>query len=600
MRPGVPTIARRLRPPLAQAVLVGVLFLAVETAVAPSLTSFTSAHSLNVVYLPGIVVVSAVWGLGLGLAMAVASVITFDYFVLPPLWDVQLAQGEDMAILAVFVAVAVLAWAVCERAGLLAAEFEARQGVDLSGALARILLPAPDFRAALPAAASCLARALGLASASIVPGTVTPDLRHVGFPLRADGRALATLLVPAGLGRQAMRRLRVWIVPSLNVLLEAAEERQRFADEQAALRRLATLVAHGAPAREVFDAVAREMGRILGARHALVGRYEADGTVTSVGTWNDGDLKATMPLNSRWPLEEGSVSELVARTRAPGRIDTGDRDGAFVTTLRERGIVSSVGCPIVVGGSLWGLVVVSSSTSEKLPDDTEQRMRAFAELTAASIANAQSHDDLKASRARVVAAADEARRRIERDLHDGTQQRLISVGLMLHDAQASVPAELNDLKDHLSRTAQCVQQALVDLQEISRGLHPAILINDGLRAALKMLARRSTVAVRLNVSLRERLPRSVELAVYYVVSEALANAAKHAHASVVHVDLTAGDSAVRLVIRDDGIGGADLMQGSGLTGLTDRVEAVGGTLTVTSPQGGGTLLLAEIPIGDTP
>jgi signal transduction histidine kinase len=600
MRPGVPTIARRLRPPLAQAVLVGVLFLAVETAVAPSLTSFTSAHSLNVVYLPGIVVVSAVWGLGLGLAMAVASVITFDYFVLPPLWDVQLAQGEDMAILAVFVAVAVLAWAVCERAGLLAAEFEARQGVDLSGALARILLPAPDFRAALPAAASCLARALGLASASIVPGTVTPDLRHVGFPLRADGRALATLLVPAGLGRQAMRRLRVWIVPSLNVLLEAAEERQRFADEQAALRRLATLVAHGAPAREVFDAVAREMGRILGARHALVGRYEADGTVTSVGTWNDGDLKATMPLNSRWPLEEGSVSELVARTRAPGRIDTYDRDGAFVTTLRERGIVSSVGCPIVVGGSLWGLVVVSSSTSEKLPDDTEQRMRAFAELTAASIANAQSHDDLKASRARVVAAADEARRRIERDLHDGTQQRLISVGLMLHDAQASVPAELNDLKDHLSRTAQCVQQALVDLQEISRGLHPAILINDGLRAALKMLARRSTVAVRLNVSLRERLPRSVELAVYYVVSEALANAAKHAHASVVHVDLTAGDSAVRLVIRDDGIGGADLMQGSGLTGLTDRVEAVGGTLTVTSPQGGGTLLLAEIPIGDTP
>jgi signal transduction histidine kinase len=600
MRPGVPTIARRLRPPLAQAVLVGVLFLAVETAVAPSLTSFTSAHSLNVVYLPGIVVVSAVWGLGLGLAMAVASVITFDYFVLPPLWDVQLAQGEDMAILAVFVAVAVLAWAVCERAGLLAAEFEARQGVDLSGALARILLPAPDFRAALPAAASCLARALGLASASIVPGTVTPDLRHVGFPLRADGRALATLLVPAGLGRQAMRRLRVWIVPSLNVLLEAAEERQRFADEQAALRRLATLVAHGAPAREVFDAVAREMGRILGARHALVGRYEADGTVTSVGTWNEGDLKATMPLNSRWPLEEGSVSELVARTRAPGRIDTYDRDGAFVTTLRERGIVSSVGCPIVVGGSLWGLVVVSSSTSEKLPDDTEQRMRAFAELTAASIANAQSHDDLKASRARVVAAADEARRRIERDLHDGTQQRLISVGLMLHDAQASVPAELNDLKDHLSRTAQCVQQALVDLQEISRGLHPAILINDGLRAALKMLARRSTVAVRLNVSLRERLPRSVELAVYYVVSEALANAAKHAHASVAHVDLTAGDSAVRLVIRDDGIGGADLMQGSGLTGLTDRVEAVGGTLTVTSPQGGGTLLLAEIPIGDTP
>ena len=253
----------------------------------------------------------------------------------------------------------------------------------------------------------------------------------------------------------------------------------------------------------------------------------------------------------------------------------------------------------MVGNSLWGLVIVSSSTPETLPDDTEKRMLEFAGLTAASIANAQSHHDLTDSRARVVAAADETRRRIERDLHDGTQQRLISIGLMVEKARAAVPPERSDLRDQLDCTAHYLRQVVRELQEISRGLHPAILARGGLHAAIKMLARRSAVAVRLDVRLRERLPPGVEVGIYYVVSEALANAAKHAHASVVDVDLTADASFVRLAIRDDGVGGATPARGTGLIGLADRVEAAGGSFTIVSPNGEGTLLLVDIPVGET-
>jgi signal transduction histidine kinase len=593
------TMMRRSRPPLALGMLAAILVLTMETSAAPLLKTVISVHSLHLVYMPGIVIISSVWGIALGVGMAVASTVAFDFFLVPPVWEVRLTRGEDLAVLVVFTTVAVLTWVLSKRAGWLTVEDEVRREADLSGALARILLPAPDLTAALPAAARCLARTAGLPSASIVPGTVGPDERHAAFPLTGDTGAPATLLVPAGLARPVMRRLRILVVPSLKVLLDAAGERQRFADEQAALRRLATLVAHGAPPAEVFDAVAREMGQILRARHALVARYEPDGTVTCVGTWNAGALKATMPVGSHWPPEQGSVSELVARTRLPGRINAYDGEGPCVTTLRKRGIVSSVGCPVLVDKSLWGLAIVSSSTPEPLPEGTEGRMLAFAELTAASIANAQSHDDLKASRARVVAAADRTRRCIERDLHDGTQQRLIAISLMLHEARLSVPPRLENLKEQLSRISHHLQQALADLQEISRGLHPAALTKDGLPTALTMLARRSGVPVELGVAVRDRLAPGVEVTVYYVVSEALANAAKHAHASAVRVDLTAGDSLVRLSIRDDGVGGADPARGSGLIGLTDRVEAVGGRFTVTSPSGRGTLLLAEIPVDHT-
>jgi signal transduction histidine kinase len=265
-------------------------------------------------------------------------------------------------------------------------------------------------------------------------------------------------------------------------------------------------------------------------------------------------------------------------------------------TARETGTRSAVGTPIIVEGSLWGVMGAGSTLEQPLPADTEARLASFTELLATAIANAESRAALAASRARVVAAADETRRRIERDLHDGTQQRLVSLMLELRTAEATEPSEASELRAQLGRTARGLGAVLEELREISRGIHPAILSKGGLERALRALARRSAVPVELDLRAERRLPEPVEVAAYYVVSEALTNAAKHAHASVVHVELDAHDSILQLEIRDDGIGGADPEQGSGLLGLSDRLEALGGTLELSSPAGDGTTMLIELPV----
>jgi signal transduction histidine kinase len=242
------------------------------------------------------------------------------------------------------------------------------------------------------------------------------------------------------------------------------------------------------------------------------------------------------------------------------------------------------------------MMVCHSPRGQPLPADTESRLASFTDLVATAIANAESRASLAASRARIVAAADETRRRIERDLHDGTQQRLISLGLELRAAQAAVPPQLVELERELSRVAEGLASVFDELREISRGIHPAILSEGGLGPALRALARRSAVPVELHVHPERRLSEQLEVAAYYVMSEALSNAAKHAHASVVRVELDLCDTTVRLAIRDDGIGGADPGHGSGLVGLSDRIAALGGRLQVTSPAGGGTTLLIEIPL----
>jgi signal transduction histidine kinase len=207
-----------------------------------------------------------------------------------------------------------------------------------------------------------------------------------------------------------------------------------------------------------------------------------------------------------------------------------------------------------------------------------------------------SNQELAASRARIVAEGDRARRRIERDLHDGTQQRLVSLVLDLRAAEAVLPPELQDVRTQLAGVATGLAGALDDLQEISRGIHPAILSEGGLGPALKALARRSAIPAELDVDVPPRLDAPIEVATYYVVSEALANAAKHARASVVHVRVRTDDDGLHLSVRDDGVGGATAGGGSGLIGLTDRVEALGGTISVTSPTGQGTALLVDLPI----
>jgi len=272
----------------------------------------------------------------------------------------------------------------------------------------------------------------------------------------------------------------------------------------------------------------------------------------------------------------------------------GPPDG--VATLRHLGLGPAVGAPIVVEGRLWGVMVAAWTQQRPVSAGAEARMAQFTELVGTAVANADSRTELRASRARVVAAADETRRRIGRDLHDGTQQRLVSLALGLREAEAEVPPELVDLRAQVAQAAQGLAAAAAEVQEVSRGIHPAMLSRGGLTPALRMLARRSSVPVELDIRIDGRLPDVVEVAAYYIVSEALTNAAKHARATVVQIAAHAEDSTVEIVVRDDGVGGADPGRGSGLIGLRDRVETLGGTIEITSSAGEGTAVLAKIPV----
>jgi signal transduction histidine kinase len=382
-------------------------------------------------------------------------------------------------------------------------------------------------------------------------------------------------------------------------VIESAEGRTalaRLAEEQAALRRVATLVARAAQPEELFAAVAEEVGQLLPVERTAMGHYEPDGeTLTVLSIWSGASPPISTP--NRWSLGGKNVPTLVAQTGRPARLDSyEDASGPIGLAARETGARASVGAPIIVDGRLWGVMIAQPSRGEALPADTEARLTEFTELVAMAIANAESRAELAASRARIVAAADETRRRIERDLHDGAQQRLVSLGLELRTAQAAVPPELSKLEGEMSHVADGLARLQEELREIARGIHPAILAEGGLERALKSLARRSSVPVELDVRARGRLPERVEVATYYIAAEALTNAAKHADASVVRVEVQASDGALRLSVSDDGGGGADPTRGTGLVGLKDRVQTLGGTIIVQSPPGAGTSIRVELPL----
>ena len=388
----------------------------------------------------------------------------------------------------------------------------------------------------------------------------------------------------------------------------AADERRReveashdelsvLADHQAALRRVATLVARGVTPSKLFSAVAEELARCLGMyHHAVLFRYEPDGTgVLLAAGHGDRELKA-ISVGARFPLEGESVAAQVFHTCRAARMDSYENaSGSVAARFRDLGLRTAVGAPIIVDGHLWGAAIVGSTKPAPLPPDTEARVGDFTDLVATAIANAQAHAELTASRVRIVAAADDARRRIERDLHDGAQQRLVSLGLELRAAEARVPAQFNPLKEQISHLGTTVAEISTELQELSRGIHPAILSKGGLSPALKALARRSAVPVELVLAVDRRLPDSAEVAAYYVVAEALTNAAKYARATEVKVCVDTDGPGLHLSVRDDGIGGADATKGSGLLGLTDRVQALGGTLAISSHPGEGTSLEVNIP-----
>jgi signal transduction histidine kinase len=384
----------------------------------------------------------------------------------------------------------------------------------------------------------------------------------------------------------------------LATAIENAESREalgRLADEQAALRRMATLVAQGVPPSEMFDAVCEEVSHLLGSDTAAVVRFEHDPpAIVVVGV---GKAIAGIPIGTRSELDDALASSEVYRTRRPARVDARDSasaGGPIVEPGLRLGLISTVASPITVGGRLWGTMSVSAT--RPLPPDAEERLEKFTELVATAIANADSRSELAASRTRIVAASDEARRRIERDLHDGTQQRLVSLELAVRAAEVDIPPDRDDLRNELSQIAAGLAEAVEDLRELSRGIHPAILSHAGLGPALRALARRSAIPVELAVTMDARVPEPIEAAAYYVASEALANATKHARASRIELSLAPHDGGLLLSVRDDGVGGAEPARGSGLVGLADRVEALGGSIRVRSRPGDGTHITAELPI----
>lgn len=369
-------------------------------------------------------------------------------------------------------------------------------------------------------------------------------------------------------------------VPREGLIYAAARdvtESRRAALEQSALRRVATAVARGVPPSEVFGKVAEEVGSLLGTAAAVL-RYEPDGSVKVLGIAHARvDATAEAARTTRREAARKAIEE-VARTGGAARSDT------------------SVGAPIVVEGRLWG-AVVAASLLDPLPEGTESRLVDFTELIATAIANADSRDQLTASRARVVAAGDASRRRIERDLHDGVQQRLVSLQLELRMTETLVEDPSSELAQRLDHLAKGLDDAFQDLLQVARGIHPSVLSKGGLGPALRALARRAAIPVELDLGFtRARFPEQVEVAAYYVTSESLTNAVKHARATVVTVAAAERSGVLELVIRDDGVGGAEPDKGSGLIGLIDRVEAIGGRLTLASPPGSGTTLTVRLPL----
>ncbi len=368
----------------------------------------------------------------------------------------------------------------------------------------------------------------------------------------------------------------------------------RLAQEQRALRRVATLVASQATPERVFTAVSEECARVLEVNASAVFRYEGDDTATIVGR-HSRELTDEFAVGARIPATEQTGIGQVLRTGAPARVtDYGSKRGDLAESIRRMGYGSTVSAPIVVAGILWGAVGIASA--EPLPADAETRLSAFCELVSLAVASAQAREDLSASRARLVKAGDEQRRKLERNLHDGAQQRLVALALTLRLARTNLDSDPATTTKLLEGAREELDEALAELRELARGLHPAALTEQGLGPALAVVAERLPIPIELTAP-RGRVPAGLEATVYYIVSEALTNVAKHAEATQAKVTIACDPDAVRFEIVDDGRGGADPSAGSGILGLRDRAEAAGGTLFVVSPAGKGTTVTGRLPVG---
>jgi PAS domain S-box-containing protein len=444
-----------------------------------------------------------------------------------------------------------------------------------------------------------------LESCAQIPGAMTDAagargiVSAAGAPIVVDGELWGVVSAGADhrepVSADAERRLGEFtaLVATAISNTQSREDVRRLAEQEAALRRLATLVAEGAESALVFAAVCEETGRLLGATSVNLAHFTADGFNLTMAGWSVRDVH--VPTGSRLSLDGDSINTLVRDTAAPGRVDSYDgARGELAAELRRLGIRCEVGAPVMVEGRVWGALIAGTDEDEPLPLGAEHRLARFAQLIATAISNATARSDLVASRARIVEAADEQRRRVVRDLHDGAQQRLVQAVMTLQRLQAR-----NDLSPEarplVEDGAMLTRSAIDELRELARGIHPAILTHHGLGAAVDGLAERAPLPVDIEIS-DDRYPTAVESAAYFVVAEALTNVAKYAQASSARVTASRIAGDLVLAVEDDGVGGARPAPGSGLSGLRDRLSALDGTLTVDSQPGAGTRVRAVIPL----
>jgi signal transduction histidine kinase len=404
-----------------------------------------------------------------------------------------------------------------------------------------------------------------------------------------DGKVTGVLTV--GLDLTERDRTAAQVEALHSELEDRLMEVEVLAREQAALRRVATLVAGEADPALIFEAVAVETGRLARVRTAAVVRYGLEGAIV-VGRWSCGQ-EELFPVGSVVPLEDDTAYGAVKRTGASARVDAYG-EGAVATRMREAGYVSAAAAPVLLSNRPWGAVIVASGADEPLKDDVEHRLAPFAALLALAVASAEAREQLMVSRTRLVAAADEERRRLERDLHDGAQQRLVTLVLSIGVARRKVTDD--EVGELLASAERDAREALAELRLLATGLHPPILSEGGLPPAIAALARRAPLEVQVDHVADERFHPTIEVAAYYVVAEALTNVVKHAEAESVRVSARRDDHVLVVMVQDDGRGGADPQRGTGLIGLTDRVEALRGSLSISSSRNAGTLLRAEFPL----
>jgi signal transduction histidine kinase len=499
-------------------------------------------------------------------------------------------------------------------------------GALLAADVAAIWRYEPDGQATLVATWGDLGGALTAGSRWKVDGhNVTALVYRTGRSARIDDYDQATGLIAAELRKRRVRSTvgspvvvggRVWgvvgassktdpmpedaelrlvefteLVATAISNLQARSEVQRLAEQQTALRRVATLVARGVPPEELFASVAEELARLLLAEIANLIRYEPDGTFTMLAS------TAGFPVGRRWPIGGKNPTTRIFETGRPARSDdyADNATGPQVGTAREVGLRSTVGAPIIVEGRVWGAIGVGTNSEAPLPPDTETRLVGFTELVATAIANADSRAALEASRARMVAAADESRRRIERDLHDGAQKRLVHTVIVQKLAIRALQDGDSNLGDLMAEALKHAEQANHELTELAHGILPSVLTREGLLHGIRALVSRMSLPVSLDVTV-ERLPASIEATAYFIVSEALTNVVKHAHADRAAVTARVERGVLRVEICDEGAGGAHLSNSTGLRGLEDRVSALEGHLMVESPPGQGTRVCALLPV----